>query len=75
MQGSSYRLTTPTLAIITSFGQKVAITIPVGSIVTVIKTDINGNRLVDVMWEERCAMVFTQDLRERGELVSQLSHK
>jgi hypothetical protein len=70
MQGKSYRLNTPTLAIVTCDRQKIAITIPLGGIVTVSQTDINGDRLIDVIWEGRSTMIFAQDLRDRGELVT-----
>jgi hypothetical protein len=69
MQGKSYRLNTPTLAIIVCDGQKVAATIPSGGTVTVSGGDIDGNRLIDVIWDGKEAMIFTQDLRDRGELV------
>ena len=69
MTGKSYRLTSPTLAIITCEGQKIPATIPLGATVTVTQADINGNRLIDVMWDGREAMMFTRDLRDRGELV------
>jgi len=28
---------------------------------------LNGNRLVDVDWESKTVMVFTNDIRDRGE--------
>ena len=70
MIGRTYRIKTPTLAIMTLDGQKIPVTIPLGSTVEVINTDINGNRLVDVTWEGKTVMMFTTDLRERGEVVT-----
>jgi hypothetical protein len=70
MTGRTYRLKTPTLAILTlENGLKVPMTIPQGGTVKVIEVDINGNRLVDVAWEGKTVMMFTTDLRERGEVV------
>ena len=68
--GRTYRLKIPTLAIMTVDGQKIPVTIPLGGTVEVINTDINGNRLVDVTWEGRTVIMFTTDLRERGEVVT-----
>ena len=70
MIGRTYRLKIPTLAIMTVDGQKIPVTIPLGGTVKVINTDINGNRLVDVTWEGRTVIMFTTDLRERGEVVT-----
>jgi hypothetical protein len=68
--GRTYRLKTPTLAVMTLDGQKIPVTIPMGATVEVIATDINGNRLVDVTWEGHTVMMFTTDLRERGKVVT-----
>ena len=71
MKGQIYRLKTPTLAIMTlDDGHKIPMTIPIGSTVEVTATDVNGNRLVDVLWEDKAVMMFTIDLRERGEVVT-----
>jgi hypothetical protein len=40
--------------------------IPLGAIVEVVAVEINGNQLIDVIWEGREAMIFAQDLRDRG---------
>ena len=72
MGGQQYRMKTPTLAILTCGDvpdQKIPVTIPQGATVEVIEANLNGNRLVDVRWEGRVVMMFTTDLRNRGELV------
>lgn len=69
MKGHSYRLSKATLAIVVCDGEKIAATIPVGGTVTVAEDKISGSRLVDVIWEGKPAMMFSQDLRDRGELV------
>jgi hypothetical protein len=68
--GRTYRLKIPTLVIMTLDGQQIPLTIPMGGTVKVIATDINGDRLVDVTWEGKTVMMFTTDLRERGEVVT-----
>ena len=75
MLGHIYRFKTPTLAILTlEDGHKIPMTIPVGSTIEVTATDINGNRLVDVLWEGKEVMMFTIDLRERAERVKVAEH-
>jgi hypothetical protein len=78
MLGQMYRLKTPTLAILAEDGQDTPVsssgglsltTIPVGAEVEVIGGPLNGNRLVDVRWEDKTVMVFTNDIRDRGERV------
>ena len=72
MRGQLYRLNTPTLAVVACADDpehKVPVTIPQGSVVEIVETDLNGNRLVDARWEGKLVMMFTTDLRARGELV------
>jgi len=66
MRGQRYRLKTPTLAIITIDGQNHPTTVPSGAVVKVISGPLDGNRLVDVKWNGKAAMMFTTDIRERG---------
>jgi hypothetical protein len=66
MRGQRFRLQTPTLAILSQDGHRIPVTIPQGCIVEVIAGPLDGNRLVDVMWESKTVMMFTIDLRERG---------
>jgi len=70
MQRQAFRLKTPTLGTISSDdGHRVAVTIPQNAIVTVINGPLDGNPMVDVLWEGKTIMMFTQDLRTRGERV------
>ena len=69
MIGDKYCFKRATLAIIVVDGHNIPMTVPVGGTVEVIDADINGNRLVDVLWDGERIMMFTVDLRERGELV------
>jgi hypothetical protein len=62
-----YRLKTPTLAIMTHDGQRIPITIPQGGTVVVVNGPLDGTWLVDVEWEGKTVMMFTTDVRERGE--------
>ena len=69
MIGHRFRLKTPTLAIMAQDGTKIPVMIPKGGEVEVIDGPLNGNRLVDVRWEDKIVMVFTNDIRDRGERV------
>jgi hypothetical protein len=50
-------------------GHKIPITIPMGAEVEVTDGPLDGNRLLDVLWEGKAVMMFTTDIRERGERV------
>ena len=70
MKGSFYKLTTPTLGILsTDVGEnRIPVTIPMNAIVMAAET-VDGNKLVEVVWEGKGILMFTQDLRTRGELI------
>ena len=46
-------------------GHYVSYTVPAGAVVTV-EGELDGNRLVEVLWSERRVMMFLQDLRSRS---------
>ena len=58
-----YRLTLPTLAMISVDGHHEALTVPTGTIVDLNGKTFNGDRLMDVGLEGRTVMMFTSDLR------------
>ena len=41
-----------------------------GAVVTVQDVPLDGNRLVDVLWDGKLMMMFAIDLKQRGTLVS-----
>ena len=69
MSGEKFRIKSPTIALYEEDGRHVATTIPAGSVVTIDTEDINGNRLVDVVWADKQVMMFAQDIRSRGKKV------
>jgi hypothetical protein len=69
MVGQRFRMKTPTLAIMAQDGAKIPVMIPKGAEVEILDGPLNGNRLVDVRWEDKTVMVFTNDVRDRGERV------
>jgi hypothetical protein len=67
MRGQSFRLHTPTLGITTVDGQNLAITVPKGAVISVVDGPMDGTRLVDVTWDGKTLMMFTIDLKQRGQ--------
>ena len=70
MRGQAYRIIVSTLGIL-SVGNRRSLTVPTGSTVTVSDgpIDVDGNQLVDVTWGGTELMMFTQDLRDRAQLI------
>jgi hypothetical protein len=67
MQGNSYRLKTQTLGSIISEGDpRKPVIIPRGAVVKVISDPVDHKRFVDVTWEDKTVMMFTQDIRQRA---------
>jgi hypothetical protein len=64
-----YRISDPTIAMFQEKGGYVARTVAVGTVVEVSNGPIDGDRLVDVVWDGRDVMMFTQDLRSRAERI------
>jgi len=62
-----YRITNPTLALFQEDGHHVAHTVPTGAFVTVDSAAFDGEKLVNVTWDGKTVMMFTQDLRLRAE--------
>jgi hypothetical protein len=69
MRGQRYRLLTPTLALFDEPDHPVTVTICVGDVVEVIDGDTD-NRWVHVLWEGRTVMMFSLDLKTRGEALA-----
>jgi hypothetical protein len=46
--------------------------IPEGSIVTIVDGPLDGLRMVEVVWDEKKILLFTEDLRALGALVTQV---
>jgi hypothetical protein len=66
MRVGTYRLNTPTIAVINKDGYHVAHTIPAGELLTVEEgTVFDGNKLVEISWSGKKVLMFPQDLRAR----------
>ena len=71
MKGSSYRLNTPTLGILSTDGgeHRIPVIIPMNATVLAGET-LDGTEFIRVIWEGKTLLMFTQDLKARGELVN-----
>ena len=66
---ATFRLTSPTIALFPEDGRHVARTVPFGAVISVEESD--GNKLVEVTWNDQKILMFAQDIRARGEILSE----
>jgi hypothetical protein len=66
MSTDIYRIASPTISLNLEGERHVARTLPKGALVKIESETFNGNKLVEVLFEGRVIMMFTQDLRSRG---------
>jgi hypothetical protein len=64
-----YRIKSPTMAIHSVDGQRTTVMVPTGDIVRASQRHLDGDVLIEVTWNEKQYLMFTQDLRERSEAV------
>ena len=64
-----YRLNKPTPAISISADAPTTVSIPGGSIVTIVGSDSADSRFTEVTWGDQHLRVFDRDLKEAGEPV------
>ncbi|HVY93598.1 MAG TPA: hypothetical protein VHA14_12640 [Bryobacteraceae bacterium] len=64
---SKYRIVEPTIAMSEDGGRGVAYTMHAGALVELQDGPPDGNKLVEVKWEGKTVLMFTQDLRQRAE--------
>jgi hypothetical protein len=67
MRGYAFRLKIPTLAVLIEHGLQIAVTVPAGSIIELVDRPLDGDQLIDVQWGAKTVMMFTTDIRNRGE--------
>ena len=61
-----YRIVEPTIAMSDDAGRGVAYTIHAGAMVELQNGPLDGNKLVEVKWDGKSVLMFTQDLRQRA---------
>ena len=69
MNSETYRVRETALAILSIGRERVPVTLPINAILILIDGPLDGNRLVEVTWEGKTLMMFTQDMRDRCDLV------
>ena len=69
MSTDAYRITSPTISMFLEGDHYMSRTLPKGAVVTIESETFDGNKLVEVRYEGKVIMMFTQDLRTRGEKV------
>jgi hypothetical protein len=71
LAGKRYRLTSDTLAIESVNERRIAVTVPTGEIVEVIRgSRPDDTRMVDVKWNGKVLVIFAEDLQRRGENIT-----
>lgn len=73
LTGKRFRMQTPTLAIDTVQGKRVAVHVDVGAVVKVVSGPTPGDRMLDVLMDGRVLTMFVLDVSERGEEISEKS--
>ena len=71
MVSQCFRTRVPLLAIVLENGLHRTRFTEVDDVVTVLRGPLDGVRLVEVQWKERTALMFTVELREHAELLSE----
>jgi hypothetical protein len=70
MPQDTYLITSPTVSLCFEGDRHVGSTLPKGALVQIESETFNGNQLVEVLFQGKVVMMFTQDLRSRGEKVA-----
>ena len=58
-----HRLNNPLLAMFAGEDGHEAITVPIGTVIELTAKKFNGDRLMEVIWDDRKLLMFTEDLR------------
>ena len=72
MPTGKWCLNSPTLALFMEDSRHVARTVPAGAIITVDR--VEGEKLVEVTWNDKKVLMFAQDIRARGGKLNQISN-
>ena len=71
MRSTTYQVRETALAILSTGSERLPVTLPINAIIVLIDGPLDGNRLVDVSWEGKTLMMFTQDMRDRCDLLTE----
>ncbi len=70
LAGKRFRLRTPTIGVDKTGESKIAVTIPAGVTIEIVRGTSPNDSMVDVVWNGRTMVMFIQDIQERGEEVT-----
>ena len=66
---TKYRITDPTLAMYLEDGHHVSETVPRGATISTDGKKFNGEKLIEIIWNSKSMMMFTQDVKKHGQLI------
>jgi hypothetical protein len=66
LTGQRFKLRNPALAIENVNGVRLRVTVPTRAILKVISGPLDGDQMVDVLWEDKRVRMFAVDLIARG---------
>ena len=66
LTGQRFKLRNSTLAIENVNGERLRVTVPTRAILKVISGPLDGDQMVDVLWEDKRVRMFAVDLIARG---------
>jgi hypothetical protein len=69
MPDEKYCIKSPTMVLFLQDGHYVSQMIPEGTEITLEGATFNGNKLIEVVWEGKVVMMFTQDVRLRADRI------
>ena len=69
----TYRVRQAALAIDSSGSERVMVSLPVDAVVILLDGPLDGLRLVEISWAGKSLLMFTQDMRERCDLLPSVS--
>ena len=61
-----YRLSGPTLAMYLEDGRHIGQLLPEGATITTDGKKFNGEKLLNITWDDKPMMMFTHDVQQRG---------
>jgi len=71
MISQRFRIETPLIVLLEIDGLYTTRYAEIGDVVTVKNGPLDGVRMVEVLWQDKTALMFTMELREHAELISE----
>jgi len=73
MTSQRFRIKTPLIVLLAIDGLYTTRFTSIGEVVTVTKGPLDGTRMVEVLWQGKTGLMFTMELREHAELISEVA--